>query len=193
MHTLIRSRAHRDCILDIHANTHTHSVRTANARHRRRSNDLLAHRSHGSARLLNSFINISTNNYRPSFTHTHTHMRRRSYAVARVAYLFGVDVLAHTQLDDKRINRSFVYSVVCACVFVYLPSHLACAVCTLCGLARVRLVILFVIEIRNETRRHTDRHAHTSHNGTVIAVVISFSYSYKTIYPPCLCNENDTS
>lgn len=76
--------------------------------------------------------------------------------------LFGVDGLAHNQSDDKRINRAFVYSVVgcwlCVCVFVD-----SFGVCThRMDIGRGHSLdsgpnntCNFVIEIRNETRRHT--------------------------------------
>lgn len=113
----------------------------ASARHRRtanseRRNDLLAHRSHGSARLFNSFINISTNNYRPSSTQTqHGHAlayantltHTFSCAKSVVYCLVSMGSRTTRAMTRELIVHLFILLSAVGFVCVYLSTHLACA------------------------------------------------------------------
>lgn len=72
------------------------------------------------------FINISTNNYRPSFTHTHTHS---CIPVSRSLFWCRWAGRKHSAMTTKLIGRLFIWWTV-VCVGEYMPSHLAGALCT---------------------------------------------------------------
>lgn len=120
---------------------------------------------------LTLFINISTNNYRPSFTHTLPHFGQ--------SFIVSVSMSsAYTQRkNDNRINRPFVYLVVCCCLVFVSICHLIWRVHTHRGHA-IHLTILLRIVIilwSKYATKHTAAHTECPLPNRQ--------------YSPCLCNE----